>query len=386
MEEGKPISDFDAIRPFYDSEVPAAIERLRQQPSFHTALKFVFPDTPLDRLDQAISEIKTIEDFQNFIASAAVKKIIEVSTHGVNIGGLENLDAKKAFLFISNHRDIVLDSAFLNYELYQNNFPTTRIAIGSNLLQRPWIEDLVKLNKNFIVHRDVHSRLAYEYSMRLSGFISHSIIDENISVWIAQKEGRAKNGNDKTHAGLVKMFGMSARGEDIPAFYNSLNIAPVSISYEIEPCGGLKAREMFIRASQGNYKKEDGEDLRSMQIGITGDKGKVHFQFSAPLEKNKISSCFEGYSKNDSIKNLAIKIDELIIGSYHLFPNNYVAYYLKTGDNRFNDLFTSEQLNIFNDLMDFELAGFEFGFEELKPYFIDIYANPIINKINIGAI
>lgn len=386
MEEGNPTSDFDAIRPFYDSEVPAAIERLRLQPSFHNALKFVFPDTPVEKLEQAISGISTIDDFQNIIASAAVKKIIEISTHGVSIGGLDKLNADKAFLFISNHRDIVLDSAFLNYELFLNNFPTTRIAIGSNLLQRPWIEDLVKLNKNFIVHREVHSRLAYEYSMRLSGFITHSILDENSSVWIAQKEGRSKNGNDKTHAGLVKMFGMSARGEDIAAFYNSLNIAPVAISYEIEPCGGLKAREMYIREVHGNYQKEEGEDLRSMQIGITSDKGKVHFQFSPPLEKNEIASCFDGYSKNDSIKNLAFKIDEIILGSYHLFPNNYIAYYLKTGDNQFNNLFTTDQLNLFNDLMDFETAGFEFSLEELKPYFVDIYANPVINKINIGAI
>jgi hypothetical protein len=208
-------------------------------------------------------------------------------------------------------------------------------------------------------------------------------LEENTSVWIAQKEGRSKTGDDKTQAGLVKMFGMTSEGSDI---YNSLKITPVSISYEVEPCGGLKAREMYIRKTTGSYIKSEGEDLQSMQVGISGNKGKVHFQFGSVLENSAVEACFKDASKNESMNNLAALIDKTIISNYKLFPNNYIAYYLLTGDDKFNYAFSQEEINVFKEIMDFELVGFEFDMEELKPYFLSIYANPVINKMNLGII
>ncbi len=378
--------DFNPIRPFYDDEVPAAIGRLLEQPAFHTALKFIFPEVPTEQMHQMLKQINSVDDFQEKIISQALSKIIDGTTEGISVGGINKLNKKNAHLFISNHRDIVLDSAFLNYQLFLNNFPTTRIAIGSNLLQKPWIEDLVKLNKNFIVHRDVQSRLAYIYSMRLSRFIGHSLLNENISVWIAQKEGRSKEGKDRTHAGLIKMFGMASDWDDPAELYHSLRISPVSISYETEPCGGYKAREMYMRKQLGQYQKQEGEDLQSMKAGISGNKGKVHFEFSAPLDLSDIKKCFDGFSKNDAVKNLANLIDQYVISNYKLFPSNYIAYYLKTGDTRFNNYFSASELTEFEDMIEFELVGFEFDSELLKPHLLNIYANPLISKIDFGII
>jgi hypothetical protein len=375
--------DFDPIRPFRNEEVPAAIARLMEQPSFHKALKFIFPEVSAELMQQKFSHIKSVDDFQEKIVAQAVSKIISGTTNGISINGLDKLNKNNSYLFISNHRDIVLDSAFLNYQLFSNDFPTTRIAIGSNLLQKPWIEDLVKLNKNFIVHRDVHSKLAYVYSMRLSRFIQHSLADENSSVWIAQKEGRAKDGNDRTHAGLIKMFGMVSDWSKPAEFYNQLRISPVSISYEFEPCGGYKAREMFMRYQSGVYQKQDGEDLQSMQSGISANKGKVHFEFSQSLNYIDINNCFKGFSKNEGVKNLALLIDNYVIGNYKLFPSNYIAYYMLTADTKFNDYFNEAQRIEFEEMVEFELAGFEFAPEMLKPYLLRIYANPVISKIQL---
>lgn len=377
---------FDEIRPFEDHEVKPAIQRLIEIPSFHTALQYIFPETPLQQLIEKLKIVSTVEQFQREIIAPAVNVVKDSSTNGLTLEGLDGLSKKQAYLFISNHRDIVLDSAFLNMELFRYDFTTTKIAIGSNLLQKPWIEDLVKLNKNFIVHRNVHSRQAYEYSMRLSKFISHSIINENVSVWIAQKEGRTKDGRDRTQAGLIKMFGMSSDAKDLIAKYSKLKIAPVSLSYEIEPCGGMKAREKFILLETGVYQKEPREDLISMQKGISNPKGKVHYSFSQPIEKETIEHAFASGNKNESVRNLAAVIDNTIVKNYQLFPYNYIAYDLINNSNRFNSNYNANDVEMFNRICHSEL--FDFGKEKdaIYPFLLAIYANPINSKIEKGFI
>ncbi|MEX1189506.1 MAG: 1-acyl-sn-glycerol-3-phosphate acyltransferase [Bacteroidia bacterium] len=372
---------FDAIRPFYDQEVAPAMQRLLSEKSFYTALNYIFPEVPEEELIKKLNQIHSIQQFQKEIIAPAVYSVVESSTKGLSISGLENLNREKAYLLISNHRDIVLDSAFLNVKLFSNDFPTTRIAIGSNLLQRPWIEDLVRMNKNFIVHRDVHSRQAYIYSMRLSGYIRHSLLNENTSVWIAQKEGRTKDGNDRTQAGLLKMFGMNSETEDMVEAYHSLNIAPVSLSYEIEPCGGMKAYEKYITSLKGEYQKAPAEDLISMQNGISKQKGRVHFEFSAPLNKSQIEEAFSSGKKNESVKNLAEIIDQVIISNYKLFPFNFVAYDMLNKTNRFIDQYSDENINQFNRVCKSELMEYGAEAEAILPYLLNIYANPVLNKI-----
>ena len=375
---------FDPIRPFYDNEVPDAIERLLAQPSFHSALRYVFPELSGDDVKERLRSLHSVDEFQAKIISNAVAAIIRSSTTGVRVAGLEKLDPSKGYLFISNHRDIVLDSAFLNYLLFVQEFPTTRIAIGSNLLLMPWIEDLVRLNKNFIVHRNVQARQAYEYSLRLSRYIRHSIEKENCSVWIAQKEGRSKDGYDQTQAGLVKMFGMST--EDGSEGYEKLNIVPVSISYELEPCAGMKTMEKYIKAQTGTYVKTEGEDLRSMQLGIARPKGRVQFTFGEPLSNEKIQDAFSSGTRNEAMKTIAELIDKQIIGNYRLFPYNYLAYDMLHHTSQFETKYSDKDRAAFESYLNEELHPLKGEVASLRKQMLTIYANPVVRKLELNVL
>ena len=373
-------TNFEEIRPYHDNEVPDAIERLLTEPSFHTAMRYVFPEKSPEELIAKLKLIRSVDEFQSDIIAHAVRNIQLSTTRGVRHEGLDKLSKSAPYLFISNHRDIVLDSAFLNYLLHTEGFPTTRIAIGNNLLQKGWITDLVKLNKNFIVHRDTPARQAYDFSMRLSNYIRHSIAVEHSSIWIAQKEGRTKNGLDKTHAGLLKMFGMSGSG--IPAEdYAQLNIVPISISYELEPCAGMKAFEMYSRSETGSYDKAPGEDLLSMKNGIAQKKGRVVYSFGRPFITSDFESIFLENNRNDALKKMASLIDNEIYKNYHLFPFHYLAFDLLNNSNQFNLEYSDEDKRSFDLHLEEQLAPCKASREQLIPYFLAIYANPLKMKM-----
>lgn len=371
---------FDEIRPYHDDEVVVAIERLLSEPSFHTAMRYVFPEKRPEELIAKLRSIRSVDEFQSNIIAQAVRNIQINTTRGVRHEGLEQLNKSNPYLFISNHRDIVLDSAFLNYLLYTEGFPTTRIAIGNNLLQKEWISDLVKLNKNFIVHRDTPPRQAYDFSLRLSNYIRHSIVVEHSSIWIAQKEGRTKNGLDKTHAGLLKMFGMSGTGNSASEFAQ-LNIVPISISYELEPCAGMKAFEMYSRSELGTYEKAPGEDLLSMKNGIANKKGRVVYSFGKPFIASDFESIFIENNRNDALKKIAALIDKVIYNNYHLFPFHYLAFDLLNNTAQFKGSYSVEDRNLFELHLEEQLAPCKASREQLIPYFLEIYANPLKMKI-----
>jgi len=245
-----------------------------------------------------------------------VDHTIERATDGVTYTGVEQFKSGSAYLFLANHRDIAMDPAFVNYAVYHAGLPTPRIAIGDNLLQKPFVSDLMRLNKCFIVHRSITGRrekmAAY---LQLSAYINHSIREDCQSIWIAQAEGRAKDGDDRTESAILKMFHMSRKDEPFAEVIKSLNLTPVSISYEYDPCDHAKARELYIRATTGSYTKAPGEDDVSIALGITGYKGRVHVNFATP-----ISGVFE------DTKQLAIEMDRQILGGYRLFPAHYLAY------------------------------------------------------------
>ncbi len=245
-----------------------------------------------------------------------VDRTIEHATDGVTYTGVEHLKSGSAYPFLANHRDIVMDPAFVNYAVYHAGLPTPRIAIGDNLLQKPFVSDLMRLNKSFIVHRSITGRreklAAYQL---LSAYINHSIRNDCQSIWIAQAEGRAKDGDDRTDSAILKMFHMSRKNEPFAEVIQSLNLTPVSISYEYDPCDQAKARELYIRATTGTYSKTPGEDDTSIANGITGYKGRVHVNFAAP-----VTEPFE-----DS-KLLATEMDRHILSGYRLFPAHYLAY------------------------------------------------------------
>ncbi|MFK0086880.1 1-acyl-sn-glycerol-3-phosphate acyltransferase [Pseudomonas sp. NPDC090755] len=321
------MGEFDAIRPYDDAEVPAVLARLLSDPAFLDILThFRFPRMagafgwllkPLiaRRLRKEFAGVSCVSTLQDKV-EYYVDHTIERATDGVTYTGVELLKSGTAYLFLANHRDIVMDPAFVNYAVYHAGLPTPRIAIGDNLLQKPFVSDMMRLNKSFIVHRSITGRreklAAYQL---LSAYINHSIRNDGQSIWIAQAEGRAKDGDDRTDSAILKMFHMSRKDEPFGAVIQALNLSPVSISYEYDPCDQAKARELYIRATTGSYSKAPGEDDLSIAQGITGYKGRVHINFAPP-----VTAFFE------DTKQLAAEIDRQILAGYRLFPVHYLAY------------------------------------------------------------
>lgn len=377
MELQKLSGEFREIRPYFDSEVNEVLKELANDEAIVQALAAYFPEKSQPELITYLRSVNSVGQFQSGLISNVVERIIKDTTGGIRVSGLDNISGEPA-VFISNHRDIVLDSAIFNYTLHKNKFATTRIAIGDNLLQLPWIEKLVRLNKNFIVHRNVQARQAYEYSLRLSRYIYHSLKNEGESVWIAQREGRTKDGRDRTQAGLLKMLGMWA-GKESAAAYAELNITPVSISYEIEPWAGMKAKESAVKSKGESYVKSPGEDLRSMRDGITLPKGRIHLSFGKKLSREELESAFEGRNRNDALRELAELIDRRIISDFHLFPGHYIAYDLENGSNEYQSFYTAQQKEEFFSYLNSEVE--KAGLDEIgRQFLIGIYSNSVRDK------
>lgn len=318
---------FDDIRPYNDAEVRPTLDRLLAEPQFlatiaaHRFPKLIRWCRPLmlwlvgTVLKLKTRDVSTVRQIQ-ILVKPYLQWVIESTTDGVTVSGLDKLDRSKAYLFLSNHRDIVLDPALVNYALFQHHMETCQIAIGDNLLKRPFVSDLMRLNKSFIVRRSLTSRRDKLVAFQaLSGYIHHSI-NTGQPVWIAQSEGRAKDGNDRTDPAILKMFNLSKRSKDEPFSQNlrELNIVPVSISYEVDPCGSDKARELTYKLEHGHYQKADDEDLNSIVKGISGYKGRVHVAFGEPLVQIP-----------EEAPAVAALVDQQIHANYQLYPNNLIA-------------------------------------------------------------
>ncbi|MDM8350473.1 1-acyl-sn-glycerol-3-phosphate acyltransferase [Pseudomonas sp. sp1636] len=383
------MGEFDAIRPYADSEVPAVLARLLADDEFLDILtQYRFPRLAgaLGWLLKPLIAYRLRLEFRTVASVAAlqdkvetyVDQSIERATDGVTYSGVEQLKAGSAYLLLANHRDIVMDPAFVNYAVYHAGLPTPRIAIGDNLLQKPFVSDLMRLNKSFIVHRSLSGRreklAAYQL---LSAYINHSIRNDCESIWIAQAEGRAKDGNDRTDSAILKMFHMSRKSEPFAEVIAALKLTPVSISYEYDPCDQAKARELFTRANSGSYSKAPGEDDQSIALGITGYKGRVHVHFSAP-----VSSGLE-----DS-KQLAAEMDRQILSGYRLFPVHYLAYAMWNERDPALEVPSAAQLFPAE-----ELARAEAEWKkrlarcpvEQQPYLVLQYANPVRNQYRVKA-
>lgn len=378
---------FDAIRPYADSEVSAVLARLSNDPEFlDTLTRFSMPKLvgvfgwalrPLVawRLRREVRGIDTVAKLQSRV-EPYVDRTIERATDGISYSGLENLPKGRRHLYLANHRDIVMDPAFVNYALYHAGHRTPRIAIGDNLLQRPFVSDLMRLNKSFIVHRSLTGRREKLAAFQLlSAYINHSILRDDESIWIAQAEGRAKDGDDRTDSAILKMFHMSRKDEPFGQVINELSLVPVSISYEYDPCDIDKARELYTRASTGSYTKAPGEDDRSIAKGITGYKGRVHIAFAEAVQ-----------NASDDAKQLAQQIDQQILSGYRLFPVHYLAYAMWEG--REPDLhvpaadavFGAEELGQAQTEWARRLEACP---EEHRPWLILQYANPVRNQYRI---
>lgn len=372
-------SEYDDIRPYNDAEVPEKIKFLLEDATFTEMLRLLFPDEHKEmHMRKLLSEVKSINQLQRDFVSRLVERIIISTTKGLTTSGLEYLDKNKPYLFFSNHRDIILDSAFLNYIMFQSGMNSTRIAIGDNLLIYDWITHVVKLNRAFVVKRSLSVRELLEASKKLSAYIRKTITTEQNSVWIAQREGRTKDGNDQTQLALLKMLNLS-NTKSLAEGFGELTVVPVSISYELEPCGISKVSELIRKETDG-YQKTPADDLKSMASGLANPKGRVHFSFGRPiltsfLEKNN------NLPVNEFLQLLTERIDHRIHQYYKLWPYNYVAYELLNGTGEFTEYYTSADIVEFKSMVAKAQDTIPYNPEEVARRFTKMYARPVENAL-----
>lgn len=386
MDTGTVSPNFEDIRPLNQDEVQAAIEELLASEEFRHALRYVKPDLDWDQLSAAMRACKTKEQFKSTLAYDAVMTVAKKTTFSLTISGRSRLpEGKPACTFISNHRDIVLDASFLNVMLYDVGYGMTQVAIGDNLLIRPWIKTFVRLNNSFIVKRGVSVRQMLEVSGTLSAYINHTIKDTKESIWIAQREGRAKDSNDRTQPSVLKMLCM-AGGKDIIGNLKSLNIVPVAISYEFDPCDYLKAQEFQLKRDNPEYHKTQRDDLLNMETGILNNKGRVHFTISQ-LINDQLDQLDPNMDRNELFAAVASIIDKEIYRHYRFYPNNYVAYDLLSGTRRFSDHYGLKDKKAFEEYLQKQLDKIIIPNKDenfLRKKILEMYANPLKNFLALN--
>ncbi|MBQ9450099.1 MAG: 1-acyl-sn-glycerol-3-phosphate acyltransferase [Bacteroidales bacterium] len=379
-------NDFENIRPYTDEETVAAMERVSRHPMLPVISKYLFPDQPVGSLAQKLRSISSTDEFQDKVMIDVVESIIRNTSAGFTFSGTEHLEslAGHRFLAISNHRDIVLDPALVQYTMFRQGLPYTEICVGSNLLTSKLIEDLMRSNRMIKVIRGISARQLYLSSQNLSSYIRGTITTDRASIWIAQREGRTKNGIDTTEQGLLKMFDMSGEGT-FEENFKALNILPMSISYEYEPCDSRKAREILLRR-EGPYTKKPKEDLHSILTGIRQQKGHIHLAFGAPLTAEEIAEAARA-DKNERYQAIRQTLDRRIIGGYQLWKTNYMAHDMLHGRSEYlrAGLYTDADRDAFDDYIAHKLGKLEWRLDHaaLRYLFLNIYASPVDSKKNL---
>ncbi|SEG10559.1 1-acyl-sn-glycerol-3-phosphate acyltransferase [Parabacteroides chinchillae] len=373
--------NFDDIRPLNNDEVKDAIEELVANKDFERAYQYIKSDLTWDQFVAAMRSCKTKEEFKSTLSRDAVMIVAKHTTFSLSISGRSRLpEGKPACTFMSNHRDIVLDASFLNVMLYDVGYGMTQVAIGDNLLIRPWIKTLVRLNNSFIVKRGVSVRQMLEVSGTLSAYIRHTITDTKESVWIAQREGRAKDSDDRTQGSVLKMLNMSGK-KDILSNLMELNVVPVAISYEYDPCDYLKAKEFQQKRDDPDFVKCQRDDLLSMETGILNNKGRVHFTIGNPIN-DSLSELDPAMEKNELIAAVASVIDKEIYKHYRFYPCNYVAYDMLTGTKRFSENYGLKDKKHFENYLQGQLDKIVLPNKDeafLRTKMLEMYSNPLKN-------
>lgn len=374
------MTNFDHIRPYYDHEVNAALHEVYHHPMIKALLHFTFPDRTKEQVEEAVLSCDSIRDFQTKIIYHAVKSVIARSSDGFSTSGFEKLDSDTPYLFISNHRDIILDTSLLNVALFENNLIMTASAIGDNLVQKPFLLALSRLNRNFLIQRGLTPREMFQSSKMVSEYIEELICKEKRSVWIAQREGRTKDGNDLTHQGVLKMIGLAAGKTDLMAYFKKLKIVPVSISYEYDPTDMLKMPELMAKYYDKEYVKSNNEDFNSILKGATGQKKHIHIAVGDLLDKELDEIGSSGEPTNKQYQMLADVVDRQIHQNYKLWPSNYIAYDLLYATNRFSSEYTEKAKRQFDRRIERRV---EENNEVALQNFLAMYANPVKNKFNL---
>lgn len=373
------LSEFESISPYTDEEAAEALSKLADYPAVGIASQHFFPEESPDFLKNILKQIKTVDQFQEIVMSKFVRWVLDHTAKNFSYDGISNIDPEKAFLALSNHRDIILDPAITQIILYDNRMPLTEIAVGDNLITNKAIEYLIRSNRMIKVIRGVSARELYLSSQLLSKYIRLNITHNRRSIWLAQRQGRTKNGYDMTEQGLLKMLDMSGQG-DFQQNFEELNIIPMSISYEFEPCDILKAREIVISRTQ-KYVKAEGEDLNSIMVGIMQQKGNIHLNIGTPLTSEEIAEAAK-CDKNDRYQLIRHAVDLRVVEGYKLWKNNYVAFDILNSTDKYSSEYQTEDKEKFVAYMEHQLGTVEPGLnrDELREVFLGIYANPVLAK------
>lgn len=377
------LNEFTDISPYTDAEAVEALGKLADHPAVVEVSKAIFPDKEHEFLRKILKSVKSIDEFQVLVMNKAVEWVLSTTAHNFSYDGIGNLKKINGkFLAMSNHRDIILDPAITQVVLYRNAIPMTEIAVGSNLLTNKYIEYLIRSNRMIKVIRGINARQLYLSSQVLSKYIRECITSGRSSIWIAQREGRAKDGIDTTEQGLLKMLDMSGTA-DFTTNFEELNIVPLSISYEYEPCDILKARERLISRTQ-KYVKGSREDLISIMTGIEQQKGNIHLNIGSPLTHDEIeaASCC---NKNDRYQAIRHAVDVRIIEGYKLWKTNYIGYDMVNHTFKYRDKYTPEDVAQFTDYVEHQLDKVEKSLcrADLRDIFLRIYANPVVSLENL---
>ena len=375
--------NFDDIRPYTDAEIPAAMQRLTANTAFPMIAAWLFPDRPVSEIRGILLQARSVAEFQQNFMIPCVASIIAQTTDGVTFEGLDKLDKKKKYLLVSNHRDIVLDAMIITWKMLLVGLGTPEITFGANLMHGELPIDFGKSNKMFKVERPsttASPREFFAFSQRLSAYIRNSLTVKREHVWIAQRNGRTKDGDDATDQGVIKMFGMSRPDDKVEALAE-LNIAPVSVSYEWEPCDVLKVLELY-ESAQRAYTKKPGEDLNSILTGILQPKGRVQFTVCDPIRKEELLA-LDGFTRSRFNKEVAELIDRRIIGGYKLWPTNYIAHDIRFGQTKYTAEYTPEQRDAFLERLAM-LSKFDTcDIDVLKDLMLSIYATPVDRVLGI---
>jgi len=376
--------DFDAIRPYNDHEIPEALKRIVSDPMFQQLMNYLFDKEDHEELRNKLLKSTTTNEFQEHFMTPVIRSILNKTSVELVASGIENLDHSKGYVYIANHRDIILDSAILGISLVQHGVETSHITWGNNLMISPFIVDVGKANRMITVFRDGSPKEMLKNSQRLSAYIRYLIKEKNKSVWIAQRKGRSKDGFDMTDDSVLKMLSLS--GEDnVIASLEELNIVPVTISYEWEPCDSMKVREMYISHNGNGYVKDKNEDLMSIIGGVVSEKGRIHLEIGKPLN-NLLNDLDVKKRHNEIIADISSILDKIIHANYKLWPSNYLAHDLLENTDRFRDKYNQLVIDKLNERLNNTYEMVNGDQIKIREMFLKLYANPVYIKLGVPPV
>ncbi len=374
------VTNYDDIRFYNDDEVQDALKDYVRHPMIKGLLTFTFPNVAYEKIEEKVVQCNSIRDFQTEIIYHTVQKVLSKSSEGLTYSGFDALDKEESYLYISNHRDIVLDTSLLNCVLYESDLKMTASAIGDNLVKKPFLLALSRLNRNFLVKRGVSPREMLKSSQKLSEYIKKLLLEDKRSVWMAQREGRTKDGNDNTQQGVLKMLAMAKGDDSVAEYFTKLKIVPVAISYEFDPTDVLKLHEILAKRIEQIYIKSANEDFKSILKGALGNKGRIHISAGEPISAAALGEIeAKAGSMNEQLQKITASIDYRVHQNYKLWPANYIAFDLLNGSSMFQENYTSKQKRQFERRLT-RRVNFKNALE-VNSYLL-MYANPVINQKN----